>query len=93
MKYQDSEVYREESEGNENWLTVIENEDGSVTFEMDNDSPHYILLATIAEVRGVSIETVLDESIQAYWDNLILDNPHLVEILEFQNTFDDESSA
>ena len=93
MEYQDSEVYREESENNKNWLTIIEHEDGSATFEMDTDSPPYILLAAIAEVRGVSVQTVLDESIQAYWDNLITDHPHLAEILEFWKAFNDQPST
>lgn len=93
MEYQDSEVYRKESEGNEKWLTVIENEDGSVTFEMDTDSSPYILLAAIAEVRGVSVETVLEESIHLFWNNLITDHPHLADILEFWKAFDDQPSA
>ena len=58
MEYQDSEVYREEYEDNKNWLTVIENEDGSAdyTFDMTEDERQALMRFAIIESLKRGIE-------------------------------------
>lgn len=88
MSYQDSEIYREESESEPNLISFVEHEDGRVTVEVDAESPLYEILIEVAKSRGLSPIVIIEETIQEYCDKVIADNPHLTEILDFQTAFD-----
>jgi hypothetical protein len=87
MEYQDSEVYRDD-EAPAPWIKMIPTEDGGADLEFDTTSPQYHLLEALAEIKGVSIEDVIVESIDLIWSELLKTNPCFEDVLGFHEAFE-----